>query len=304
VDRLRAILLTLLVAGLALLCRVQDARLYVGRAPDSPALFVPGPAPAEDAMTTGAVAQAGTAKVQAVSQDASHQKKRIRRSAEDYYLQVLARVSHAPGMAGIVPDTLAARINKDYADLFKYLQLDPAAAKALVDLLIHKQQTRWWMYGRRVTGEKQMTLHDSLLKAAEDRKKLNQEIAALLGEDAYDIYKDYIRTLPLRRDLEAFKTKLYGAGVDLTWDQEDALLTMMQEEARRAITAEEDEILAEVATLLPEERNVPESEIYLRRTELMIQRYLAAAEGILTPDQMTLYEQYLRESLSQDEHYV
>jgi hypothetical protein len=302
VDRLRAILLTVIVAALGWVYAGQRAELASGGVTETigSATSTERLGPASRPARRAAAASATTAPEAA----GRKHRRRIPKSAEDYYLQVLARVTQGPGVSSVTPASAALRINKDYAQLFKYLQLDPDVARALVELLMHKQQARWWMYSRLYGWDANLSIHDAMLTAAREREAIEAQIRALLGDDAYEIYDSYADTLPQRRDLEAFKTKLFGAGLDLTWEQEDALLKMMQAESRRAISADEDPVLSQVAALLPEERNVPESEIYMRRLALYNERFLAAAGGILTPEQMKLYEDYLGEAENQDVHYV
>ncbi|MFH0908058.1 MAG: hypothetical protein V1929_04790 [bacterium] len=310
-ERTISILLTVLVFALGAVCKEQHDRL---RAAD--AGFAPARGPAENAVAQDARPDAETpgtatgilagAQAQAPPPAPKPLATSIRlKTAADYYHKIVWRLRTRNRLDQGNAARALSRVNKDYADLIKHLQLDPAFADALVRLLQAKRVIRMNLYDELYHANRAAAEREVLIREANRaRGDIEDEIAKLLGDEMYPVYKDYDDTLPQRRDLDALKTKLYGAGMDLTWDQENALLLMMKEESRRMIATEEDPVLAEVGTLLPEERDASEQELALRREQVNNQRYLEAAKSILTPEQMEIYEEYLAQGKSESEFWA
>lgn len=216
---------------------------------------------------------------------------------------VMRRVRREPAFQRMMYAQAGGRVEKDYSTFFK--RLEPATADTLAELLhrkaalevdsfmLNQDWTLKWDERRQRWAE-----------IREERWEINKAIRDLLGPEDYGDYREYVGTLPERREVAGFKDKLYAAGLDLNSSQEEALVLMMHESRERRLTEEEDAELFRVSRLLPEERGLKPEVVRLMRQEFFQNRYEAGAELILTPEQLDLYREYLRQLLDYSETYV
>lgn len=185
-------------------------------------------------------------------------------------------------------------VDKTYASLYRQLRL--AEATPLSDLLKRKvavgvEASMAIEFGDLSREERRQVMR----AAAKAEQAIESEIEKLLGPEGYDVYQDYVQTLPEREQVGLFKEKLFSAGLDLAPSQEDALVALMHEARGAPLTVEENPEVYSLSTHLPEERGLKPEQMELKRMEVIHQRYLDIAASVLTPDQLIVYEEYLNQ---------
>jgi len=191
------------------------------------------------------------------------------------------------------------RVDEEYANFLR--QMAPAQARQLRELLIAAGTNNSPYYLK--LGNRNLTpaeRNQILADIAHGRQVISEATAALLGEAGLQRLDEYRATRQDRRQVAALKETMYGAGLDLTAEQNEALVEMMRQARAQLVTAEEEPEMAALSRLLPEERGerglTPQA-MELRSQELYQARYLQGATNILSPPQMEMYEQFLRQQL-------
>lgn len=217
--------------------------------------------------------------------------------------RVMNVVLKNPAIRNMAAAQLEQHMDRAYTDFFK--SLPPEQAKRLRELLVSGQVDNLDLYMKLADENLSETDRTAIFKELQARAEENRkQIAELLGKDGLAKLAEYEQTAHDRTQVAGLKDAMYGAGLDLTDAQSAALVAMMREARERKLTAEEDPELYALATLLPEERNITWQESNLRWQEVYYRRYLADAERILSPEQLKVYEQYLRQQLDVAETFA
>lgn len=223
--------------------------------------------------------------------------------AEKLRDRVMNVVLKNPAIRNMAAAQFEQHMDRAYRDFFK--TLPPDQAKRLRELLVSGQVDNLDLYMKLADENLPKTDRNAIFKELQARAEENRkQIADLLGKDGLAKLAEYEQTAHDRTQVAGLKDAMYGAGLDLTDEQSAALVAMMQEARERKLTAEEDAELYALATLLPEERNITWQESNLRWQEVYYRRYLAEAERILSPEQLKVYEQYLRQQLDVAETFA
>ena len=220
----------------------------------------------------------------------------VRAKVAAFLKEMQQRLQNDPAVRRLAHAQTAKMVNKDYADLFKYLKISPADADKLSQLLQGKYNLDVDLFLDLSNSGYNNAQRQALIRdAREARFRIEEQIAAILGTEDYTTYLDYVDTIPQRRELAGYKDKLFAAGIDLTWDQEDKLIRAMRENSQRGVTEEENPLLAEIGHLLPEERvgKATAEDIYIEQMKVQHERLLADAKSILTDDQYRLLQDYV-----------
>jgi len=197
----------------------------------------------------------------------------------------------------------SAQVDAQFAALFR--MIDPANVDPLADLLRQKFSlgidTFLAMQDDQMSSEERDKIFS---ETSEREKEIDDAIRELLSDEEFIEYEQYMDTLPDRQQVSVYKDKLYSAGLELSAEQEEAMIDMMYESRLAAVTEAEDPELYGISRLLPEERELSEQDIMIMRVELYQRRYLAGASEILGPAELELFAEYLHEMLNFQETFA
>ncbi|HEY4414623.1 MAG TPA: hypothetical protein VGO57_02935 [Verrucomicrobiae bacterium] len=189
-------------------------------------------------------------------------------------------------------------IEKQYAALFKQLNLTPEQSAKVKDLLQQKMLA---------SADSGMSLMDDSLDATQraDLAKQNKQqaddydaqIKEYLGDDNYSAYESYQKTIPDRTAVSQFNDQL-GSSAALSDDQQQQL-TQAMSDARSNFKWSTDynnkpPTDGNYASMFTEDKiNQHEQE-----QEQFDQQFLAQAQNILTPDQLTALKEFQKQRLA------
>lgn len=128
-----------------------------------------------------------------------------------------------------------AQLQRTYAALVRELQLTPAQADALFDLMAKQQLARMSEPARMVANgqvpgeEAQQAMRNAI---QENRRAQDAEIATLLGDAAFVQFKEYQDTLGARQRVTQLRAQLAAQGQLLTEEQFKPLITAVAAEQK------------------------------------------------------------------------
>jgi hypothetical protein len=183
-------------------------------------------------------------------------------------------------------------IDKQYAALFQQLNLSPDQAATLKDLLEKK------MLAGTDAG---MSLMDGSLDASQRADLAKQiksqtddydaEIKQFLGDDNYSAFQSYEKTLPDRTNVSQFNDQLSGA-TTLTSDQQAQLIQAMSEERNNFKWTtdynNQNPPNGDYSSMFTDDK----LNQFTQEKEQLDQQILARVKQILTPEQLTSFEQF------------
>jgi len=124
-----------------------------------------------------------------------------------------------------------SQIEQRYAALFKSLNLTPAQASTMENLLLARQQaTQDAGQAARTAGidpRKDPTGYQQAIASA--TADVNQQLQATLGDTGYAALQTYNQTMPQRTTVSQLQTSLSYSSTPLTDDQSAALVALMQQ---------------------------------------------------------------------------
>jgi hypothetical protein len=195
--------------------------------------------------------------------------------------------------------------SQNYPDLAKTLGISAEQADQMLTLLA-EQQIRMQENGPAQSFMEQpperAALNEMRRKAEQTRRANEAELAGLLGQEKMREWNDYQKTLGTRMQVKQLSTKFAGKGAPLTDEQERQLVQALAAEQQRGLreaspAARINFISARPAALAA---NVSMSgaadhlEMQERHLEQMAQqnqRMRDAAATVLTPEQLSLFEE-------------
>ena len=189
-------------------------------------------------------------------------------------------------------------IDKNYADFFKAMNLNPEQQAAMKELLMNKTLAGVDLGMDMISGDLTPERRAELTKQMKEANDaINQQLKDLLGAENYSQFEAYEKSVPDRQAIDTFKSQL-GADAQLTATQEEQL--------RQALSAErqdfkfttdfgnQQDYSEDMFTRFTEER----INLYVQEQERLNQKLLARAQAILSPTQ---YETYAKALKSQQE---
>jgi len=187
---------------------------------------------------------------------------------------------------------LGPMIDKQYVALFQQLNLTPEQTAALKDLLQKKMSAG---------TDAGMSLLDGSLDAAQRADLAKQiksqtedydaQIKQFLGDENYQAFQAYEKTTPDRMTISQFGDQLSGATA-LSPDQQDQLTQMMSDERNNfkwTIDYNNKAALNGDFTSMFSEDKINQ---FAKEKEQLDQQILARARHILTPEQLTSFQQF------------
>lgn len=189
---------------------------------------------------------------------------------------------------------LGTMIDKNYARLFSDLHLTPDQSAALKDLILNKQLDAADLGMTMVTGDQSPTDRAALvqqIKATTDAA--DAQIKNLLGDDNFTQYQDYEKSMGERMAVSGLQDQLAGGSTALTDDQEQQLIQAMTQERQNfkftTDLSDKSKFTGDFSSMFTDDK----IDTYFQESSQLNQQYLTAAQQILSPDQLTAFQQYL-----------
>ena len=190
---------------------------------------------------------------------------------------------------------LGATIDKNYGKLISNLKLTDEQSAKLKDMLLDRQLDTASIAMAMLSGETNSTNGDSIAKQTQDSiEASNAKLKDFLGTNNYATFEEYEKTLTERSTMSSFKFEL-GAGSAMTDSQEESLVAAMAQE-RQNFKFTTDLNGGSGAKALDMFAGMTDEKIdqYTAELEQLNQNYIAQAQTILTPAQLTAYEKFLK----------
>lgn len=220
-----------------------------------------------------------------------------RTNRPDNPLAGMARMFKDPKMKEMIKSSqkmfIGPMIEREYGALFQQLGLTPEQSTALKDLL-EKRALLASDAGMSMLGAGQdAAKRTALVKQIKDETDAyNEQIKQLLGENDYQTFKDYEKSVPDRMTVDQFREQVAGTGTGLTADQQQQLIQAMQEERTSFKWTANDNPQnpgeVDFAKMFSSNR----LDQYARDKERYDQQMLERARQILSPAQLTAFEKF------------
>ena len=211
----------------------------------------------------------------------------------------LAQMFNNPEMKEMIlkqqKPVLSAMLDKNYGRLFSDLQLTPDQKATLKDLILNKQMGAAQAGLSMFSNEQDATQRaESIQQMKTANDAADAQIRQFLGDDNFQQYQAYEKTMVERMAVSGFKDQLSGGPSALTDEQEQQLVQGMfqQRENFRFTTdlSDKSKLTGGFATQFTEEK----INTYMEELGQLNQQYLSRAQGILQPEQAAAFEQYLK----------
>jgi len=187
-------------------------------------------------------------------------------------------------------------LDSKYQSLITYLEMSKeqkdAFLKIIIDRNISLRDQGVRIYGNISHG----ITEDNKKQLVSLRETYLSNMKELLGQEAYDVYVQYEATEPEREQVNIAKSQLQDAGLALTPEQEDTLITAMYNSR-----LETDVYVFTNVGDWPDQNylsdeNKPKQ---LEGMNKLTENYIQQAEKILSPEQYTQFEKIINQ---QNEH--
>lgn len=193
--------------------------------------------------------------------------------------------------------TAGPTIEKEYADLFRQLNLPPEQSAAFKDLMIKKT-----MVGTDV-GFSMMDDSIDPAKRGDITKQIqaqtdavDTEIKQLLGESNYQAYQNFEKTMTDRATVGEFNDQFAGASTALTTEQQNQMVQALSEVRSNfkwsAGTSPQNASLESSLEGALTDESIAAS---TAESEQFDQQCLARVQHILTPEQYAAYQKYQKQ---------
>jgi len=210
----------------------------------------------------------------------------------------MANMSSDPLMLEQEHAQTSRKVKRDYAKLFADLNLPQDKADALNNLIVKKLNVYVDLNDDMMNSNPAQSQMDKLRAAAQKVKAAGDEINQLLGAEDYSKFKNYEGSMDQRYEVsgpQGFAREL-SAGQALTSDQTEQLISTMAEVKQNfkfssgAKPTSPQGITAVITEKPASEINV---DAFTAEMQQLDDQYLARAQSILTPDQITAFQGYL-----------
>lgn len=185
-----------------------------------------------------------------------------RRDSDDRRSARMEELMRNPEFLAAMTAQAKARLDRQYADLFKRLNLPPATLEQLKSLLTEKQTARMdVMAAARAEGLDPRDNREQIATLMQQTQaELDNAIAAAIGPDAYAAYQTYEQTAPQRAAVGQLEERLSYSSTPLTTAQSEQLVTILSNQnsatgsatSRRGRTAVTitDQVITQAAAVL------------------------------------------------------
>ncbi len=207
----------------------------------------------------------------------------------------LADMMKSPEMKEFMKTAMGTAIDKSYAKLFTDLHLTPEQTASLKDLIIKKQLTGMDMGANLLTGQTDPAKQQELAQQVNAEKTgIDEQIKQALGDDGYAQFQTYEKSQTERTTVGGFEDKLAGTGLPaLNPDQEQQLIQAMGEERQNFKFTTDYTDQAKLTGDISSYFTADKLNQFQQQQEQLNQKYVARAQGILSPSQLGAYQEFL-----------
>jgi hypothetical protein len=189
---------------------------------------------------------------------------------------------------------MGAMIDKNYARLFSDLHLTPDQSAALKDLILKKQLGAADLGMSMFTDDQDPTNRAALAQQIQTAgDAADAQIKDFLGDDNYTQFQDYEKSLGERMAVSGLKDQLGSGATALTDYQEQQLIQAMTQERQNfkftTDLSDKSKFTGDFTSMFTEDK----MNTFFQETGQLNQQYLSRAQQILSPDQLTAFQQYL-----------
>ncbi len=191
-------------------------------------------------------------------------------------------------------DNFAREMAEDYGPLLMKLDLSEEDAKKLKDLLFEQNRGSFISIAGLTSEEERK---DMIKKASENSMKYQDELRALLGGENYRTYQDYSNRIPDRRNLNEFMESLTPEN-RISDEQADRLIDAMYD---GRISTYSNMPTGMISTTSKQSEIMKWSMETQKKTN---EKYLEASRGVLSPELVEQYKNYLLKKSEETESMV
>lgn len=239
-----------------------------------------------------------TSEVAAQSKKSEQLQQSLAEAKTNNPLHSMAAIFKDPGMREMMKAqqkaVLGPMIAKQYADLFKQLNLTQEQSAALKELIQNRML---------VGADVGMALMDDSLDASkradltkqikDQTDDINNQIKQLVGDDNYQAFQSYEKTVPDRMSVGQFSDQFAGTPNALSDTQQQQLIQAMSD-ARNSfnwtsgLNQQNAAMNSDMGSLLTDD-NINKFE---QEREQFDNQFLSRAQSILTPDQLNAFKDF------------
>jgi hypothetical protein len=221
------------------------------------------------------------------------------RKEEGGFAGMMKKMFTDPEMKKAMRSQQAMGIQMMYGDLAKELSLAPDDARQVMELLADRQMAMSAEGLKMLGGEATdgATAEENSKKIAEGQKEFDAQLEAILGKDGMAKMKDYERTLGDRMQMQQFKQAFAATGTPLEEKQAAGLMNIMKEERLKEPPSALDPGNKDVGAAMRAMQSDETFEKLMASQENLNRRVLGRASTVLSPDQMTQFEQIQKQQL-------
>lgn len=211
----------------------------------------------------------------------------------------MADMMKSPSMKAMINAQQKALVEDSNKSLFEYLDLPAEDQKALMDILVDKQQTlvATGLEAAGLSPEEAQELFANL-------PNYDSKIKDLLGDEKYETYQTFQETQPERMQLDAFKQSL-GADAAMDDTQMESLMLAMYEIRRDDFPTQsyqQNSFLPGGSS--PADWNDEVVAQHLEKLSNLHQEFLTSAQGILTEPQMEIFANSLKQEFARQKMVI
>jgi hypothetical protein len=189
---------------------------------------------------------------------------------------------------------LGGMVDKNYAAYFASLNLTPQQSASLKDLILNRGLVDAELGISLMSGDSDLDKRKELTdKSKADRDGINSQIKEFLGDDNYNQFQAYEKSIPDRMSLNMYKDQQGSGPGAFNPDQEAQLIQAMGEERLNfkftTDFSDQSKFNGDIASYFTEEK----IDKFYEESDALNQRYLDRAKTILTPDQLDPFTKFL-----------
>lgn len=209
---------------------------------------------------------------------------------------MLQKMMKDPAMKEMFQSQQKALTKKMYGPMFKELNLPPDQQKQLNELLLDSQMSAMDDAANLFSGDGTLKTN-AIQTLTEKQKATDEQIKALLGDEKYDQYQDYRKSMGDRTMLSQFQDQVAGTSTALTDGQYKQLVQLMQEERGKAPSVfgnDPNTAAVNLSNLMNEEALNQQ----FQWQEDFDKRVLDRAATLLSPDQLKEWSDFQAQQLN------
>jgi hypothetical protein len=185
-------------------------------------------------------------------------------------------------------------IDKQYGDLFKQLNLTPEQTAAFKDLIQKKMlagtDAGFSMMDDSLDAAQRADLAKQVKSQTDD---MDNQIKQFLGDDNYQAFQSYEKTVPDRTTVSQFDDQFVGTDKALNAAQQEQLVQALSDTRNNfkwtsGLNQKDAAMNGDMTTMFTED-NINK---YVQELEQCDQQFLTRAQQILTPDQLAAFKEF------------